>query len=105
MAAGLPAARVCAGPESGGGHLVTAQAVHGQLRRRRRERPGPHHQAQAEEDPVPAPPDRRLPGRYRPEDRALVTPCTTNSTWLMRFTSNVKLLPPGPRAVAAEALR
>ena len=64
------------------GHLVTAQAVHRQLRRRRPGRPGPHHQAQAEEDPVPPPPDRRLPGRHRPENRTLVTPCTTSSTWL-----------------------
>src|SRR6516162_8144359 len=82
MAAGVPAARVCAGPESGGGHLVAAQAVHGQLRRGRPGRPGPHRQAQAEEDPVPAPPGRRLPGRYRPQTRALVTTCTTSSTWL-----------------------
>jgi len=35
-------------------------------------RPGPHHQAQAEEDPVPAPPDRRLPRRDRPDPRTLV---------------------------------
>src|SRR6266851_9768926 len=82
MAAGVPAARVRAGPESGRGHLVAAQAVHGQLRRRRPGRPGPHRQAQAEEDPVPAPPDRRLPGRHRPENRTLVTTCTTSSTWL-----------------------
>jgi DDE superfamily endonuclease len=34
--------------------------------------PGPHHQAQAEKDPVPAPPHRRLPGRHRPDNRALV---------------------------------
>src|SRR5437868_14435608 len=84
MAAHLPAARVLAGHESCGGHLVPAQAVHGQLRRRRPGRPGPHHQAQAEEDPVPPPPDRRLPGRDRPDNRALVTTCTTSSTWLVR---------------------
>jgi hypothetical protein len=35
-------------------HLVPAQAVDRQLRRRRPERPDPHRQAQAEEDPVPA---------------------------------------------------
>ena len=51
------------------GHLVAAQAVHGQLRRRRPGRPGPHHQAQAQEDPVPPPPHPRLPGRHRPENR------------------------------------
>jgi len=34
----------------GGGHLVAAQAVDGQLRRRWTGRPGPHRQAQAEED-------------------------------------------------------
>src|SRR5512142_177249 len=83
MAAYLPAARVHAGHESGGGHLVAAQALHRQLRRRRPGQPGPHHQAQAEEDPVPAPPDPRLPGRDRPEDRALVTTCTTSSAWLV----------------------
>jgi hypothetical protein len=33
-------------------------------------------------NPVPAPPDRRLPGRHRPDNRALVTTCTTSSTWL-----------------------
>src|SRR6266487_1621628 len=82
MAAYLPAARVRAGPQSGGGDLVAAQAVDGQLRRCSRGRPGPHRQAQAEEDPVPAAPDRRLPDRHRPENRALVTPCTTSSTWL-----------------------
>src|SRR6266849_10536947 len=85
MAAGLPAARVRAGPESRRGHLVAAQAVDGQLRRRRSGRPGPDRQAQAEEDPVPPPPDRRLPRRHRPENRALVTTCTTNSTWLAGF--------------------
>src|SRR5712691_5712045 len=79
MAAGVPAARVRAGPESRRGHLVAAQAVHGQLRRRRPGRPGPDRQAQAEEDPVPPPPDRRLPGRHRPENRTLVTTCTTSS--------------------------
>ena len=44
--------------------------------------PGPHRQAQAEEDPVPAPPDRRLPGRDRPDNRTLVSTCTTSSIWL-----------------------
>src|SRR6266849_9000988 len=83
MAAGLPAARVRAGPESRRGHLVAAQAVHGQLRRRRPGRPGPHRQAQAEDDPVPPPPDRRLPGRHRPQTRTLVTTCITSSTWLV----------------------
>jgi len=38
----------------------------------RRSSTGPTWQAQAEEDPVPAPPDRWLPGRQRPESR---TPC------------------------------
>jgi hypothetical protein len=33
-------------------------------------------------DPVPAPPDRRLPRRHRPENRAPVTICTTSSAWL-----------------------
>ena len=56
LAADLPAAGLRAGPQSRRGHLVTAQARHGQLRRRRPERPGPHRQAQAEENPVPAPP-------------------------------------------------
>ena len=51
------------------------QAVHGQLRRRRSEQPSPPRQAQAEEDPVPAPPDQRLPGRYRPQNRTLVNAC------------------------------
>src|SRR6266705_4949758 len=82
MAAGLPAARLRAGPQPRRGHLVAAQAGHGQLRRRRPGRPGPHRQAQAEEDPVPAPPDRRLPGRNRPENRTLVITCTTSSVWL-----------------------
>ena len=36
----------------------------------------------AEEDPVPAAPDRRLPDRDRPDNRALVTICTTSSAWL-----------------------
>src|SRR5215831_9792190 len=89
MAAHLPAARVHAGPEPGGGHLVAAQAVHGQLRRRGPGRPGPHHQAQAEEDPVPAPPDRRLPGRHRPENRALVTLCPTSSIWFKTWTRQI----------------
>src|SRR5258708_13750150 len=57
---------------------------HGQLRRRRPGRPGPHRQAQAEEDPVPAPSDRRLPRRDRPDHRTLVTTCSTSSTWLGR---------------------
>jgi hypothetical protein len=35
-----------------------------------------HHQALAEEDPVLVPPDRRLPGRHRPQARTLVTTCT-----------------------------
>src|SRR6516165_11619253 len=52
-------------------------------------RPGPHHQAQAEEDPVPAPPDRRLPGRHRPENRALVTLCTTSSIWFETWTRQI----------------
>ncbi|MGH3223348.1 MAG: transposase [Streptosporangiaceae bacterium] len=34
--------------------------------------PGPHRQAQPEEDAVPAPPDRRLPDRHRPDNRTLV---------------------------------
>src|SRR5467141_950804 len=85
MAAGVPAARVRAGIESRGGHLVAAQAVHDQLCRRRPGRPGPHRQAQAEEDPVPAPPDGRLPGRHRPENRTLVTTCTTSSAWLSKI--------------------
>ena len=69
------------GPD-GARRLVVATADPGQPRRRRPGRPGPHRQAQAEEDPVPAPPDRRLPGRDRPDNRALVTTCTTSSTWL-----------------------
>ncbi|HEX5302459.1 MAG TPA: hypothetical protein VFW50_36240 [Streptosporangiaceae bacterium] len=32
-------------------------------------------------------PDPRLPGRYRPEDRALVTSCSTNSTWLIDISN------------------
>jgi transposase len=35
-----------------------------------------------QKDPVPAPPDRRLPRRHRPENRAPVTICTTSSAWL-----------------------
>ena len=43
-----------------------------------------------EEDPVPAPPDRRLPGRHRPGNRTLLTTCSTSSTWLSGIG-------PGPR--------
>ena len=82
VAAGLPAARLTR-PQPRRGHLVAAQAAHRQLRRRRRARPGPHHQAQAQEDPVPAPPDQRLPRRHRPDNRTLVTSCTTSSIWLI----------------------
>src|SRR5712691_4624225 len=85
MAADLPASRLRTGPQPRRGHLVAAQALHGQLRCRRPGRPGPHRQAQAEEDPVPAPPDRRLPGRHRTENRTLVITCTTSSTWLAQL--------------------
>src|SRR6185437_2806084 len=30
----------------------------------------------------PTPPDQRPPRRHRPENRALMTPCTTSSSWL-----------------------
>src|SRR5215469_17365712 len=81
--------RATRGKRTGQGHLVAAQAVDRQLRRRRPGRPGPHHQAQAEEDPVPAPPDRRLPGRRRPENRALVTLCTASSIWFKTRTRQI----------------
>ena len=31
-----------------------------------------------------APPDQRLPGRHRPQNRTLVNACITSSTWLVR---------------------
>lgn len=34
--------------------------------------------------PVPAPPDHRLPGRHRPQNRTLVNARVTSSTWLVR---------------------
>jgi len=71
--AGVAGAAEPAAVGAAGGHLVAAQARHGQLRRCRPGRPGPHRQAQAEEDPVPAPHDRRLPGRHRPVARGSIT--------------------------------
>ncbi len=74
-----------------------AQAGHGQLRRRRPGRPGPHRQAQAEEDPVPAPSDRRLPGRDRPDNRTLVTASFADgrSRRPGRDGGSIRLLAPG----------
>src|SRR5712692_5917660 len=55
LAAGVPAARLCPGPESGGGDLVGAQARRaGQPRRCQLRPPGPGHPARPEEDPVSA---------------------------------------------------
>src|SRR5258708_18164346 len=76
---------------------------HGQLRRRRPGRPGPHRQAQAEEDPVPAPSDRRLPRRDRPDHRTLVTTCSTSSTWLAGCSPGWSVCQVPMHAIAAVA--
>jgi hypothetical protein len=53
--------------------------------------------AAADEESVLAPPDRRLPGRHWPENRALVTICTTSSIWLCLEVGPVVAAPAGQR--------
>ena len=49
---------------------------------RRRRRPGQHRRGSVLPARGPAPPDQWLPHRHGPENRILVTTCTTSSVWL-----------------------